>query len=53
MPSGEQLVELEQASANAQEVTNAVLTQKMELEEKKRSVLTLQKALVSESHFCE
>ena len=49
VPSGDELAQLEQASANAAEVTSTVLRQKMELEEKKRSVAILQKALVSRS----
>ena len=46
VPSGEELAQLEQASATASEVTQNMLLQKMELEEKKRSVAMLQKALV-------
>ena len=52
VPSGDELVQLEQASANAAEVTSTVLKQKMELEEKKRNVTILQKALVSSAKFC-
>lgn len=47
VPSGGELAQLEVVSANAAEVTSTVLRQKMELEEKKRSVTILQKALVS------
>ena len=47
VPSGDELAQLEQVSANAAEVTSTVLRQKMELEEKKRNVTILQKALVS------
>lgn len=46
VPSGEEIIEMEQASAMAAEVTNTMLSQRMELEEKKRSVQMLQKALV-------
>ena len=46
VPSSDELAQLEQASANAAEVTSTVLHQKMELEEKKRNVMILQKALV-------
>ena len=46
VPSGEEIAQLEQASAMASEVTNTVLSQRLELEEKKRSVSMLQKALV-------
>ncbi len=46
VPSGEQIAQLEQASAMASEVTNTVLSQRLELEERKRSVTMLQKALV-------
>ena len=47
VPSGEEIAQLEQASAMASEVTNTVLSQRLELEEKKRSVSMLQKALAS------
>ena len=47
VPSGEEIAQLEQASAMASEVTNTVLSQRLELEEKKRSVSMLQKALVN------
>lgn len=46
VPSAEELEQMEQASAVASEVTSQMLTQKLELEEKKRSVSMLQKALV-------
>ncbi|XP_072044275.1 centrosomal protein of 131 kDa-like [Amphiura filiformis] len=45
VPSAEELQKLEQASAAASEVTNTVLTQRLQLEEKERSVKMLQKAL--------
>jgi len=44
VPSSDEM--LEQASLAASEVTQQMLVQKMELEEKKRSVSMLQKALV-------
>jgi hypothetical protein len=44
VPSGDEV--LEQATMAASEVTQQMLMQKMELEEKKRSVAMLQKALV-------
>ena len=47
VPSGEEIAQMEQASAAAAEVTNTVLAQKLELDEKKRTVQMLQKALVS------
>ena len=47
VPSSEELAQLEQASLTASEVTHQMLSQKLELEEKKRSVQMLQKALVS------
>ncbi len=50
MPSGEQIAELEQASAMAAEVTTAMFDQKMQLEDNKRTVKTLQKALVGGGH---
>ena len=46
VPSGEELIEMEQASATAAEVTSTMLKQRMELDAKKRSIQTLQKALV-------
>ncbi len=52
VPSGEEIAQLEQASAMASEVTNTVLSQRLELEEKKRSVSMLQKALVSHLTLC-
>ena len=51
VPSGEEIAQLEQASAMASEVTNTVLSQRLELEEKKRSVSMLQKALVGNIIF--
>ena len=47
VPSSEEIAQMEQASIAASEVTQQMLNQKMELEEKKRSMQTLQKALVS------
>ena len=47
VPSAEELQKIEQASAAASEVTNTVLTQRLQLEEKERSIKMLQKALVS------
>ena len=52
VPSGEELAQLEQATATASEVTQNMLLQKMELEEKKRSVAMLQKALVHKQLPC-
>ena len=48
VPSQDEMAAIEQASAQAAEVTSSMLSQKLELEEKKRSVSMLQKALV---HF--
>ncbi|XP_064600746.1 centrosomal protein of 131 kDa-like isoform X2 [Liolophura sinensis] len=45
VPSADEISQMEQASAAANEVTNTVLSQKLELEEKKRTVQMLQKAL--------
>jgi len=45
LPSGDEM--LQQASLAASEVTQQMLAQKMELEDKKRSVSMLQKALVN------
>nr|XP_002740719.1 PREDICTED: 5-azacytidine-induced protein 1-like [Saccoglossus kowalevskii] len=45
VPTVEELSKMEQASAAASEVTNTVLSQKLELEEKDRTVKMLQKAL--------
>lgn len=45
-PTAEELEELEQANACASEVTNTVISQRLELDEKKRTVTMLQKALV-------
>ena len=47
VPSAEELENMEQASAAASEVTNTVLKQRLQIEEKSRSVQMLQKALVS------
>ena len=43
----EDQAKLENASATASEITSQVLAQKLELDEKKHSVVVLQKALVS------
>ncbi|KAJ8318528.1 hypothetical protein KUTeg_003619 [Tegillarca granosa] len=45
VPSVDELAELEHAQAAANEVTNTVLSQRLELEEKKRTVTMLQRAL--------
>ncbi|XP_071105625.1 centrosomal protein of 131 kDa-like [Haliotis cracherodii] len=45
VPSGEELAQLEQAQAVASEVTSTVLSQRLELDEKRRTVTMLQKAL--------
>ncbi|XP_005098791.1 centrosomal protein of 131 kDa [Aplysia californica] len=45
LPSAEEVAQLEQAQAAASEVTNTVLSQRLELDEKKRTVGMLQKAL--------
>ena len=47
-PSAEELAELQQANEAASEVTNKVLSQRLELDEKARTVSMLQKALVSD-----
>ena len=47
VPSVEELAELENAQATANEVTSTVLSQRLELEEKRRTITMLQKALVS------
>ena len=52
-PSAEELAELQQANEAASEVTNTVLSQRLELDEKTRTVGMLQKALVGEEVFCE
>ena len=46
VPTGEEIAQMEQASAMASEVTNTVLSQRLQLEEKARSVTMLKKALV-------
>ena len=46
VPSAEEIEDLEKASQAAAEVTNTMLAQRLELEEKKRTVAMLQKALV-------
>jgi hypothetical protein len=46
VPSADELLQLDQAKEAADEVTSTVLSQRLELEEKKRSVSMLQKALV-------
>lgn len=45
VPSAEEIEDLEEASKAAAEVTNTVLSQRLELEEKKRTITILQKAL--------
>ncbi|KAH9513151.1 hypothetical protein Btru_036007 [Bulinus truncatus] len=45
VPSASEIAQIEQAQATASEVTTTVLTQRLELEEKKRTVSMLQKAL--------
>jgi DNA-binding HxlR family transcriptional regulator len=46
-PGSKEIEELnELAAATTAEITQAMLTQRLELEEKRRSVLMLQKALV-------
>ncbi|XP_072168019.1 centrosomal protein of 131 kDa-like [Diadema setosum] len=45
VPSAEEIQKLEEASAAASEVTNTVLSQRLQLEEKERSIKMLQKAL--------
>jgi len=46
VPSAEELESMERASAAASEVTNTVLSQRLQLDEKTRTVQMLQKALV-------
>ena len=46
VPSGEEILQLEEASRAASDVTSAMLSQRMELDESKRSLQMLQKALV-------
>lgn len=46
VPSGQELQDLEHATQAASELTQQMLTQKMELEEKRRAAAMLQKALV-------
>ena len=48
VPSGEEIAQLEQATAAAAEVTNTVLAQRLALDDKARTVSMLQKALVSD-----
>ncbi|KAI8500064.1 hypothetical protein Bbelb_223810 [Branchiostoma belcheri] len=45
VPSAEEIAQMEQASATASEVASEMLKQRLELEEKQRSVAMLQKAL--------
>lgn len=45
VPSVDELAELENAQATANEVTSTVLSQRLELEEKRRTITMLQKAL--------
>jgi hypothetical protein len=46
VPSVDEIHQMEEASKAASEVTSAMMTQRLELEEKKRTVQMLQKALV-------
>ena len=46
VPSGEEIAQIEKAQAVASEVTNTVLSQRLELDEKSRTVSMLQRALV-------
>ena len=48
VPTQDELAAIEEVSAHAAEVTNSMLSQKLELEQKKRSVSMLQKALVGD-----
>ena len=48
VPSGEEIAQLEKAQAMASEVTSTVLSQRLELDEKARTVSMLQKALVGQ-----
>ena len=54
VPSAEEVAQLEQAHVTASEVTNAMLSQRLELDEKQRTVSMLQKALVGcfRGNFC-
>ncbi|KAL8567610.1 hypothetical protein ACOMHN_054423 [Nucella lapillus] len=45
VPSGEEVAQLEKAQATASEVTHTVLSQRLEIDEKARTVTMLQKAL--------
>ncbi|CAL1548570.1 unnamed protein product [Lymnaea stagnalis] len=45
VPSASEIAQIEHAQATASEVTNTVLSQRLELDEKKRTVTMLQKAL--------
>ncbi|RUS74495.1 hypothetical protein EGW08_017746 [Elysia chlorotica] len=45
VPSAEEVAQIEQAQATASEVTSAMLSQRLELDEKQRTVTMLQKAL--------
>lgn len=49
VPSPDEILQMEKAQTMASEVTNTVLSQRLELEEKGRTVSMLQKALVSSS----
>ena len=51
VPTVDELAELETAQAAANEVTSTVLSQRLELDEKKRTVTMLQKALVIKQLF--
>lgn len=47
VPSSEEIAQMELASQTASEVTQKMLKLKLELEDRKRKVQTLEKALVS------
>ena len=47
VPTDQEVEQMEQAAVVASEVTNTVLSQRLQLEEKQRSITMLQKALVS------
>ena len=50
VPTEEEVKQMEQAAVVASEVTNTVLSQRLQLEEKQRSITMLQKALVRPIH---
>lgn len=51
VPSAEEMEQMEQASATVSEVTSTMLQQRIQLEEKNRTVQMLQKALVGSFHY--